>query len=52
MVFSHETMKAFLQHFDEKYGGVEEYIKCYVGLSDSDISQIKNNILISRSSQL
>jgi len=39
-------MQAFLQHFDEKYGGAVEYIKRYVGLSDDEIATIKNNILI------
>ncbi|KAF8969321.1 protein-tyrosine phosphatase-like protein [Flammula alnicola] len=42
----HETMKAFLKHFDDKYGGVEEYIKRYVGFSEEEIAQIKKNLLI------
>lgn len=41
-------MKAFLDHFDEKYGGAEQYLKHYVGFTEEEISQIKNNILIPR----
>ena len=43
---SAETMHAFLKYFDENYGGAEEYIRRHVGLSDEDITTIKNNILI------
>jgi len=43
---SHETMAAFLKHFDEHYNGVHEYLKHYVGLSDEDIETIRNNLLI------
>jgi hypothetical protein len=43
---SAETMQAFLEYFDENYGGAEEYIRRHVGLSDEDIATIKNNILI------
>ncbi|PPQ78212.1 hypothetical protein CVT25_015531 [Psilocybe cyanescens] len=42
----HETMQAFLQHFDEKYGGAVAYLKNYVGFSDEEISTIRRNILI------
>ncbi|KAF8165595.1 protein-tyrosine phosphatase-like protein [Crassisporium funariophilum] len=48
----HETMQAFLKHLDEKYGGVEEYIKRYVGLTDEEITTIKSNILIPGTSRL
>ncbi|KAH9482512.1 Triple specificity protein phosphatase PtpB [Psilocybe cubensis] len=41
----HETMQAFLQHFDEKYGGAVTYLKEYVGFSDEDIVTIRRNIL-------
>jgi len=42
----HETMQAFLEHLDSEYGGVEEYVRRYVGLSDKDIATIKRNILV------
>ncbi|KDR84016.1 hypothetical protein GALMADRAFT_236600 [Galerina marginata CBS 339.88] len=42
----HETMQAFLKHFDKKYGGAVEYLKHYVKLSDEEIATIKRNILI------
>jgi len=49
----HETMSAFLKYFEEKYGGVESYIKRYIGLSDEDLDTVRNNILIpAQSSQL
>ncbi|KAJ3776711.1 protein-tyrosine phosphatase-like protein [Lentinula raphanica] len=38
-----ETMLAFLELLDTKYGGVEEYIKKYTHLSESDIHIIRNN---------
>jgi len=48
----HETMQAFLEHFDEKYGGVDEYVKRYVGFSDEEIAIIKRNLLIPGTSRL
>jgi len=45
-------MQSFLKHFQEKYGGAEEYIRCYVGLTDDDIAAIKRHILIPGSSRL
>ncbi|KIM46439.1 hypothetical protein M413DRAFT_17086 [Hebeloma cylindrosporum] len=48
----HETMQAFLEHFDEKYGGVDEYVRRYVGLSDEEIAIIKRNLLIPGTSRL
>ncbi|KAF8204637.1 protein-tyrosine phosphatase-like protein [Pholiota molesta] len=48
----HETMQAFLKHFDEKYGGAEEYLRRYVGFSEDEISQIKKNILITSPQRL
>ena len=44
-------MKAFLDHFDEKYGGAEQYLERYVGFTQEEISQIKN-ILIPRPPRL
>lgn len=49
---SHETMQAFLEHFDKKYGGVDEYVKRYVGFSDEEIAVIKRNLLIPGTSRL
>ncbi|KAJ3782657.1 protein-tyrosine phosphatase-like protein [Lentinula aff. detonsa] len=42
-----ETMLAFLELLDTKYGGVVEYIKNYVHLSESDIDIIRNNMFVS-----
>ena len=39
-------MRAFLRLVDEKYGGVEGYLKSYVELSDEDIDAIRRNLLI------
>ncbi|KAH8096727.1 protein-tyrosine phosphatase-like protein [Cristinia sonorae] len=41
-----ETMLAFLHLLREKYGGVEEYLKQYVGLTDADIAAIRRNLLV------
>ncbi|KAF8897784.1 protein-tyrosine phosphatase-like protein [Infundibulicybe gibba] len=41
----HETMVAFLKLFEEKYGGAEEYCKKHMGLTDDDLTAIRNNIL-------
>jgi len=49
---SHETMQAFLKHFDEKYGGVDDYVKRYVGFCDEEIATIKRNLLIPGASRL
>jgi hypothetical protein len=38
-------MIAFLGLLEDKYGGVDEYIRKYVGLSDEDIAIIKDNLL-------
>ncbi|KAJ3894185.1 hypothetical protein GG344DRAFT_63171 [Lentinula edodes] len=47
-----ETMLAFLDLLDTKYGGVEEYIRNYTHLSESDIAVIRNNMLVSSHSLL
>lgn len=39
-------MLAFLQMLREKYGGVEEYLKRYVLLTDDDIVVIRRNLLV------
>jgi len=48
----HETMLSFLKHFREKYGGAEQYVRRYVGLTDDEITTIKKHILISEPSHL
>ncbi|KAK7054142.1 protein-tyrosine phosphatase-like protein [Favolaschia claudopus] len=40
------TMTAFLDLMDEKYSGVEGYVKQFAGLSDEDISTIRQNLLV------
>jgi len=40
------TMSAFLDLLDEKYSGVEEYVKRFTGLSDEDIVTIRRNLLV------
>jgi len=47
----HETMTAFLSLLQEKYGGVKEYVKHYLGLSEDDIDIIQKN-LVSPSTRL
>ena len=39
-------MISFLRLLEEKYGGVEEYLRQYVSLTDDDISTIRRNILV------
>jgi len=48
----HDTMVAFLKMLEEKYGGVREYLKRYIKLSDDDIDTIRNHILITGNSRL
>jgi len=45
-------MTAFLKLVEEKYNGVEAYVKKYVNLDDDDIAAIRKNILISSGSHL
>ena len=45
-------MLSFLKYFREKYGGVEQYVRRYVGLTDDEITTIKKHILISEPSHL
>lgn len=39
-------MIAFLRLLEEKYGGVDGYLKKYVGFGDEDITTIRRNILV------
>ncbi len=41
-----ETMVAFLQMLQTRYGGVEGYLKNVVGLTDDDIATIRKNFLV------
>jgi hypothetical protein len=45
-------MIAFLSLLEDKYSGVEEYVRRYVGLSDQDIATIQSNLLITSNSRL
>ena len=40
-----EIMIAFLKVIEEKYGGVENYLRTHVLLTDDDIATIRRNIL-------
>jgi CRISPR/Cas system type I-B associated protein Csh2 (Cas7 group RAMP superfamily) len=40
-------MIAFLSMLQEKYGGVENYLKQYTELSEEDLEKIRTNLLIS-----
>ncbi|CDO73781.1 hypothetical protein BN946_scf185015.g109 [Trametes cinnabarina] len=41
-----ETMIAFLKLLDERYGGVEGYVKNVVRLTDDDIANIRKNFIV------
>ncbi|KAN0140336.1 tyrosine-protein phosphatase [Lactarius tabidus] len=41
-----ETMQAFIKMLDERYGGVKEYVRRMCGLTDQDISTIRQNLLV------
>jgi len=43
-----ETMIAFLSLLQDRYHGVEAYLKNYPGLTDADIGQIQSNFLVPR----
>ena len=45
-------MRAFLDLLSNSYGGVEKYLKRHVGLTDEDISIIRQNLIISRDDTL
>lgn len=45
-------MFAFLQMLQEKYGGVRQYLKQYLDLSDVDIDVIRRNIITNGSPHL
>ena len=39
-------MLAFLRMLEDRYGGVEQYLKNVVGLTDDDIATIRRNFLV------
>lgn len=39
-------MLAFLQRIEEQYGGAEEYLRKYVGLTDEDIITLRRTLLV------
>ena len=41
-------MLAFLSLLEEKYGGVEDYLRSVVRLTDEDISTVRSNIMAPR----
>jgi hypothetical protein len=41
-----ETILAFLELIQSKYGGVEQYLKQHAGFTDGDIAKFRENILI------
>lgn len=49
MSFSHETMLAFMQMLEERYGGAEAYVKKYCGLTDEDLQAIRSNFVAAKS---
>jgi protein tyrosine/serine phosphatase len=41
-----EAMMAFLKAVEEKFGGVEQYLKLELGFSEGDIEKIKSNLAV------
>ncbi|GJJ07072.1 hypothetical protein Clacol_001271 [Clathrus columnatus] len=41
-----ETMAAFLELLDEKYGGVQTYLEKYLGFSPEDVITIRDHLLV------
>ena len=39
-------MTAFLKVMEEAYGGAENYVKKFVGLTDEDVETIQRNLLV------
>jgi hypothetical protein len=44
-VLRYESMLGTLQMMEEKYGGVEGYVKTYCKLTDEDIAIIRKNLV-------
>ena len=45
-------MIAFLHLLDSNYGGIEQYVKNYVGFSDEDVAKVRENMLIPASPRI
>ncbi|KAJ8593152.1 hypothetical protein M405DRAFT_786434 [Rhizopogon salebrosus TDB-379] len=48
----YETMIAFFDLLEEKYGGVETYVKTYTGLTDEDLRIIRSNLVVLTKSRM
>ncbi|OJA18919.1 hypothetical protein AZE42_07863 [Rhizopogon vesiculosus] len=48
----YETMLAFLNLLEDKYGGVETYVKTYTGLTDEDLQTIRSNLVVPTKSRM
>jgi protein tyrosine/serine phosphatase len=48
----YETMRAFFNLLEEKYGGVETYVKAYTELTDEDLKIIRSNLVVSTKSRM
>jgi len=48
----YETMIAFFDLLEEKYGGVETYVKTYTGLTDEDLKTIRSNLVAPTKSRM
>lgn len=45
-------MIAFFNLLEEKYGGVEAYIKSHTGLTDEDLKTIRSNLIVASKSRM
>jgi hypothetical protein len=45
-------MIAFFDLLEEKYGGVETYVKTYTGLTDEDLRIIRSNLVVPTKSRM
>lgn len=48
----YETMRAFFNLLEEKYGGVETYVKTYTELTDEDLKTIRSNLVVLTKSRI
>lgn len=45
-------MRAFFNLLEEKYGGVETYVKTYTELTDQDLKTIRSNLVVTTKSRM
>jgi hypothetical protein len=45
-------MIALLNLLEDKYGGVETYVKTYTGLTDEDLITIRSNLVVPTKSRM